>query len=127
MEKAYDKLIEKVEKYIIDNGMIQEEDKIILGVSGGADSMTLLDVLVGLSDQYMLSLYVVHVNHGIRGLEADEDEQFVKEECDKYINSKSHYITLQGNNIRVQGKETIQSLYCLTKINKKDTLIDPVF
>ena len=49
------------------------------------------------------------------------------EECDRYMNSKSHYITLQGDNIRVQGKETIQSLYCLTKINRNDTLIDPVF
>lgn len=49
------------------------------------------------------------------------------EECDKYLNSKSQYITLMGTNVRVQGKETIQSLYCLTKVNPKDKLINPVF
>ena len=59
----------------------------------------------------------------IRGVFTTE----ANEECEKYMNSKSQYITLLGNNIRVQGKETIQSLYCLTKVDRHDTLIDPVF
>ena len=61
----------------------------------------------------------VHIR-GVYTVEANE-------ECDKYLNSKSQYITLMGTNVRVQGKETIQSLYCLTKVNPKDKLINPVF
>jgi len=84
MNRINERLLLKVEKYMLDNYMFQEGDKIVLGVSGGADSMSLLDIMLNFLEKYKLSLYVVHVNHGIRGLEADEDEQFVKDECDKY-------------------------------------------
>ncbi len=77
------KLLSKVEKYILDHNMIEMNDKVILGVSGGGDSMCLFDIMTALRDKYSLELYVVHINHGIRGLEADEDEVFVKEECMK--------------------------------------------
>lgn len=57
---------------------------VCVGVSGGADSVCLLDVLVRLAPQFGLSLSVLHVHHGLRGEEADRDAQFVKALCARY-------------------------------------------
>ena len=75
--------MDKVIKYINDNNLIERSDRIVLGVSGGADSVCLLHVLNELKEKMQLILYVVHVNHGIRGKEADGDEEFVKQMCEK--------------------------------------------
>ena len=53
-------------------------------LSGGADSVTLLHVMLSLRQRYGISISAVHVNHGIRGNEADRDEMFCKELCSKY-------------------------------------------
>ncbi|MCX7773509.1 MAG: tRNA lysidine(34) synthetase TilS, partial [Clostridia bacterium] len=53
-------------------------------VSGGADSVCLLKVLKDLSETYNLTLTAVHVHHGLRGVEADEDEAFVKSLCNEW-------------------------------------------
>lgn len=65
-----------------ENNMITKGDRIVLGVSGGADSVCLFHVFLQLMPFFNLSLFVVHVNHGIRGEEAEEDEAFVKELCE---------------------------------------------
>lgn len=49
-------------------------------VSGGADSMALLRILLALLPEFGLVLYR-HVNHGLRGETADRDEAFVRAEC----------------------------------------------
>lgn len=54
---------------------------VAVGVSGGADSMALLHVLLSLKDEYAIRLVACHVNHGIRGETADRDECFVREAC----------------------------------------------
>ncbi len=69
--------------YVRDNEIIKENDQIIIGLSGGADSMCLLILLERLSSQMDLNLIAVHVNHQLRGKEADEDEKYVKEFCEK--------------------------------------------
>lgn len=51
-------------------------DTVIVAVSGGADSVALLDILISLTD-LRLSLVVAHLNHSLRGAESDEDERFV--------------------------------------------------
>lgn len=63
--------------------MINKGEGIILGVSGGADSVCLLTVLNELKELFNLRLYVVHVNHGIRGIEADNDEKYVESLCSR--------------------------------------------
>ena len=60
-------LVEKVSEYMQQNHMVEEGQKIVVGVSGGADSMGLLFVLSELAEYFHLSLAVVHVNHGLRG------------------------------------------------------------
>lgn len=58
--------------------MIDPQDKIIVAVSGGADSVCLLDVLNYLKRRLRLFLVVAHVNHGIRGKESDNEAHFVR-------------------------------------------------
>lgn len=56
---------------------------VAVGVSGGADSMALLHVLIELKDELDIKIVVCHVNHGIRGESADKDEEFVVKACEK--------------------------------------------
>lgn len=65
--------------------MLPENTAVLVGFSGGADSVTLLSVLhelsSGVGDVPPFPLYACHVNHGIRGEEADRDEQFCRSFC----------------------------------------------
>lgn len=74
-------MYEKVKAYIRNNGMIDRDDAVVAGVSGGGDSMALLDVLDRLRREWGFRLTVVHVNHGIRGVEAARDQNAVERFC----------------------------------------------
>ena len=71
----------RVKIYIEENSMLQKGDRVTVGVSGGADSVCLIFVLMKLREEYDLSLGVVHVMHGIRGDEAVRDRDFVEDFC----------------------------------------------
>lgn len=86
----FEKFLETVEKY----NMIKKGEGIVVGVSGGADSVSLLHLLNRIKDEYKLRLYAVHLNHQFRGSEADEDAAYVEKFCEKlgiksYIYSKN--------------------------------------
>lgn len=66
---------------IKDSHLIEPKDRLIVGVSGGADSVCLFRGLLALSKQIPFWWGVCHVNHGIRGTEAKADCEFVKELC----------------------------------------------
>jgi len=68
-------------KTICDFYMLESGDRVIAAVSGGADSMALICFLLEIQKEFSLSLYVCHVNHMLRGNDADGDEQFVREFC----------------------------------------------
>lgn len=76
-------MVHKVRQFINEQKLLQAGDSVVLGVSGGADSVALLCLLCELREELRLTLTAVHINHGIRGAEADRDEQFVKELCDR--------------------------------------------
>ncbi len=61
--------------------MAENGDKILVGLSGGADSVSLLCVLGALRSALSISVAAVHVNHGIRGAEADRDEEYCRKIC----------------------------------------------
>lgn len=63
--------------------MIEEGDRVVAGVSGGADSVCLLFMLCALRERMKFQILVCHVNHGLRGAEADSDEKYVEELCGK--------------------------------------------
>lgn len=75
-------LQEKVRKTITEYNLLEKNDSIVVGVSGGPDSMTLLTVLLELKELYNLKIYVAHINHMIRE-NAIKDEEYVKEFCNK--------------------------------------------
>lgn len=68
----------RVLKTIRKDNMLQSGDHVLVAVSGGADSVALLYCLHRLSGRMNWKLAVAHFNHGIRGPEADEDEEFVR-------------------------------------------------
>lgn len=74
-------MICKVKETIKKYAMPVKNSTIVVGVSGGADSMALLNILFKLKDEYNIRLIACHVNHGIRGEAADSDESFVRESC----------------------------------------------
>lgn len=76
-------MLQSAYKTTVKYGLISKGDCIVLGVSGGADSVALLDVLCEMSAEYDLKLHVVHVNHGLRGQAADNDQKYVEDICEK--------------------------------------------
>lgn len=71
----------RVSQYIKEQQLIVKGDRVLAGVSGGADSVCLLYLLNEYKKELGFELYVVHVNHGLRGKEADEDEAYVRKIC----------------------------------------------
>ncbi len=67
---------EKIRAFCEKYQMFGKGDGIVAGLSGGADSVYLLHVLKEMQEEYALRLYAVHVHHGIRGAEADRDEEY---------------------------------------------------
>lgn len=74
-------MYQKVKAYVKKWHMLQKEDSVIAGISGGADSVCLLFMLLKLQKELGFALMAVHVNHGIRGTEAERDEAYVKRLC----------------------------------------------
>lgn len=72
-------LLMAVQSYIDRHDMIEPGDGIVIGVSGGPDSVSLLDLLSRLRKSRDLRLFVAHLNHQLRGLASDEDQQFVSD------------------------------------------------
>lgn len=69
----------KVESYIKKHNLMEHGDKIIVALSGGPDSVCLLNVLYKLKEKLGMELIVCHVNHSLRGEESKRDEMFSKE------------------------------------------------
>ncbi len=76
-------LIKTVESTIQKYNMIEDGDTVVVGLSGGADSVSLLYILVELRSKLHINLQACHVNHMLRGAESDGDEAFVAEMCSK--------------------------------------------
>jgi len=74
-------LLQKVINYIDQYNMLHNGDKVIVALSGGPDSMCLVHILKKLQERYNIKLYAAHVNHCLRGAEADADEEYVRGFC----------------------------------------------
>lgn len=72
---------EKVRTFIESENLFSRNDCVIVGLSGGPDSIALLHLLNELVGPLELSLVAVHIHHGIRGVYADRDAEFVKLFC----------------------------------------------
>ncbi|MCD7739495.1 MAG: tRNA lysidine(34) synthetase TilS [Lachnospiraceae bacterium] len=76
-------MTQKVLDYIRKQHMLTGGEKVLVGLSGGADSVALLHFLISIQQKYSLGLVAVHVNHGIRQ-EAGEDEAFCERLCKEW-------------------------------------------
>ncbi|MCD3204171.1 tRNA lysidine(34) synthetase TilS [Clostridium botulinum C/D] len=75
-------LIEKVIHTIKQNNMFEVKDKVVVAVSGGPDSICLLHILYKLKEELGITLVAAHINHCLRGEEADKDEEYVRKFCE---------------------------------------------
>ncbi|MFQ5602101.1 MAG: tRNA lysidine(34) synthetase TilS [bacterium] len=77
-------MVDKFKKHLEQNRFFTVGDKILLAVSGGMDSVAMLHLFYRLKNQLQLQFSIVHVHHGIRGAEADEDLEFVRKLAENY-------------------------------------------
>ena len=73
----------KVRAFAEKNRMFDQCGAVAAGVSGGGDSVTMLDILNRLKEEYGFQITAVHVNHGIRGAEAQRDQEAAEKLCRK--------------------------------------------
>lgn len=73
----------QTEIYMKQNHMVELGDGVLVGLSGGADSVGLLLVLWKLRETFQISLRALHVHHGLRGAEADRDAAFSRMLCER--------------------------------------------
>ena len=75
---CHNRLIRETERTIKAYGMVQPGDSVLVGVSGGPDSVALLYVLAMLAPRFSLELGVAHLNHSLRQEASDHDAAFVE-------------------------------------------------
>ena len=95
-----DNIINIVRNNILDNNLFSKGERVVVAVSGGPDSMCLLDVLYRIKDEFKIELEVAHVNHGIRK-ESDDEKIYVENYCN-LRNIPFHYLKV---NIPTLAKE----------------------
>ncbi len=76
-------LLHRVRRTIDHFHLLDQSDRLVVGVSAGADSMVLLNVLNTYRQTFNLTLIVAYVNHGLRPKESEEEAKFVQKECDR--------------------------------------------
>ena len=81
--KKTDKTSEKILGTIKKFNMIRKNDRIVIALSGGPDSVFLLHVLNRLKEKLNIVLFAFHLNHCLRGNDADKDQNFCKDLCEK--------------------------------------------
>ena len=77
-------LLDRVRRAVEQQGLLVPGDVVVVGVSGGPDSLCLLHLLLRLRDEYALTLHVAHLNHCLRGAEAEADATFVAQLAEQW-------------------------------------------
>ncbi len=97
-------MLNKLEQFIRRNRLLDQGDRVICAVSGGADSMALLMGLYLIKEKLGITLEAAHFNHCLRGSESDEDETFVREFC-KGLDLPFHC----GRGLVLSGKKGLEA------------------
>jgi len=120
----------RFENFIDKYQLVSQNDRVIVGVSGGIDSTILLDLLMELKQRRQFEMAVAHVNHKLRGDESDEDETFVKNLADNYgIECFTHaadtraFMVEHKTSIQVSAREIRYKFFQTVKILKNFTKI----
>lgn len=139
MTNITERVTEKIYNTIKDNNLLSSGDRVIVGLSGGADSMCLVHVLCMLSDRLGIETAAAHMNHNIRGKAAECDAKVAEQLCEKlgirffyrsekvkeYAIKRSISEELAGRELRYRFFEALQSEYGFNKTatahNKNDS------
>jgi tRNA(Ile)-lysidine synthase len=84
MTASNKKIEEKVINFAADHNLIDKGDRILVALSGGPDSIFMLNFLLKFRKKYQVKIAVIHVNHQLRKEESKKDEQFCEKICRKY-------------------------------------------
>lgn len=119
-------ILDRVREYILYNNLIDKNEKILIAFSGGADSLALLLMLHSLKEDLHIELGACHVNHMLRGKDADEDETFCSEIARKlsipfYSIKKdvSSYAKKNGMSVEVAGRELRYAFFKEIMVNHR--------
>lgn len=85
-----------IKQYCLQKGLLKQGDRILLGFSGGADSVCLFLMLLSMQSELNLTILPVHIHHNLRDEEADSDQRFCEEFC------RQHGLTLVVRSIPVR-------------------------
>jgi len=121
-------LFKKISQAFLRTERIRKGETVVVGVSGGMDSMCLLDILARLRPSLDLQLVVAHLHHGLRGEEADQELRFVEREASRYgapfewkrmessVYGKGENIQAQARTLRYAFFEDVASRWNAQKI-----------
>ncbi|GLC90410.1 tRNA lysidine(34) synthetase TilS [Lysinibacillus piscis] len=85
----------KVKLFIEEEQLLQQDDHLLIAVSGGVDSMALLHYFVMMQEQWGVKIEAIHVDHMLRGEESAKDRDFVQQYCE------THHIPLHAKAIPI--------------------------
>jgi len=94
-------------EYLIEDRFVSENDRIAVGVSGGADSMLLLWSLFDKQKKIGFDMLVIHINHHIRKETSERDQKFVENFCKKH-NIKQVTVNVNVENLKNEKKLTLE-------------------
>lgn len=97
------KVLKTVKKY----NMLSKGDRVLIGVSGGADSIALLEFFVSVKEKYDLDICVAHIEHGIRGEDSVNDAKFVENYC-KRLGVNFYLKTIDAPNLAKKAKMGVE-------------------
>lgn len=97
------KVLKTVKKY----NMLSKGDRVLIGVSGGADSIALLEFFVSVKEKYDLDICVAHIEHGIRGEDSVNDAKFVENYCKK-LGVNFYLKTIDAPNLAKKAKMGVE-------------------
>ncbi|MGD2038849.1 MAG: tRNA lysidine(34) synthetase TilS [Desulfobacterales bacterium] len=130
MPNIEEKILSKVEHTLITHRMVQTGDTVLVGVSGGPDSVALVDILLALGPKFSFKVAIAHLNHCLRRDESKRDEDFVvslAEQLDLPLHverqdvrhyQKSHRLSLEeaARQVRYRFYDAIASKFGYEKI-----------
>lgn len=104
-------MIDRFLVFVKENKLIDKNDRVLIGVSGGVDSVVLLDILAKIQRKMNLEIAVAHVNYGLRK-ESDSDNEFVKDLAKKYgFPFFEEKVKLNGGNIEEKARDIRYSFF----------------
>ncbi len=134
-------MINRVTEAINRFGLIKKGDTVTVALSGGADSVCLLNILLKLKEELNITVNAAHFNHMIRGEEAFRDEAFVKALCEnlgvelflkradvpEFANQKCLSLELAARKLRYEFLEQVATGSVATAHNAKDNIETVIF